>query len=114
MSRYYSDVVQEMDIASLFGQFIIHFGWLNLDREQYVSIGQSFVRFSTADAIFYGKYITNENDFAIYANLEETEATKTQMLFLDETKSTDKPIKTKRRKKNVISNNDVSGTGTTD
>ena len=63
---------------------------------------------------FYGKYITNENNFLIYANLEETEATKTQMVFLDDTKSTDKPIKTKRRKKNGISNNDVSGTGATD
>ena len=111
IDRYFYQIVMEMDISALFDQFMIQFGWLNLDRENFINIGQSFVRFSTPDAIFYGKYITKENDFAIYGNFVHMEPAKT---LVDNNKSVDKPIKAKRRKKNAITQDVVSGTGASD
>ena len=97
LGRYYYRMVQEMDIADLFDKFILQFGWFSLNREEFIAIGQSFVRFSTPDAIFFGKYITRENDFALYGSINE---------------KVEKPIKPKKRKKTVISQNDVSGSST--
>ena len=95
--RYYYRIMQEMIIADLFDRFILQFGWLSLNREEFISIGQYFVRFSTPDAIFYGRYITKENDFALYGSTEEVE-------------KVEKPIKTKKRTKKLISQDDLSGT----
>ena len=88
-------VVLEMDLQQLFGEFTLKFGLFDLATDEFVKIGQSFVRFSTADAIYYGNYITKENDAALYAEptYEPT------------------PIKQKSRKKKLISHNDVSGQG---
>ena len=94
-----------MDIADLFDRFILQFGWFSLNREEFIGIGQSFVRFSTADAIFYGKYITKENDFALYGSTSADH----QIIC---TKVPKKPIKAKKRKKDVISQDGVSGTST--
>ena len=105
-----------MDISSLFDQFIIRFGWFSLQRDEYINIGQSFINFSTPDAIFFGKYITYANDSAIYGNTE-TEGVY-EMNFVDETKAAmmvdENTIKTKRRKKNVISQNDILGSSAPD
>ena len=99
LGHYYYKIVQEMDIADLFDKFILQFGWFSLNREEFICIGQSFVRFSTPDAIFYGKYITKENDYALYGST-------------DQIVKVEKPIKVKKRKKNAISQNDVSGPST--
>ena len=96
LCRYYYRTVQEMDIADLFDRFVLQFGWFSLNREEFISIGQHFVRFSTPGAIFYGQYITKENDFALYGSTDEVE-------------QVEKPIKTKKRKKNVISQDGLSG-----
>ena len=95
MNKYMHLVVLEMDLQQLFGEFTIKFGLFDLATDEFVKIGQSFVRFSTADAIYYGNYITKENDAALYAEpiYEPT------------------PIKQKSRKKKLISHNDVSGQG---
>ena len=95
MKKYMEIVVLEMDLQQLFSDFMIKFGLFDLPNDEFVKLGQSFVRFSTADAIYYGNYITKENDAALYAQptYEPT------------------PIKQKPRKKKLISQNDVSGQG---
>ena len=93
-----------MDIDKLYDRFIVQFGWFTLEREQYVTIGQSFVRFSTPDAIFYGKYITAANDFTLYGHVDSNKVSLNEELA-------EKPIKVKRKKKSDISQNDVLGCG---
>ncbi len=95
MKKYMHIVVLEMDLQQLFSEFTLKFGLFNLDTAEFVKLGQNFVRFSTADAIYYGNYITKENDAVLYAQptYEPT------------------PIKQKPRKKKPISQNDVSGQG---
>ena len=100
LNQYYYRSVLEMDIADLFDRFVMQIGWFTLDREEFISIGQSFVRFSNPDAIFYGKYITKENDFALYGSTADQPSTKVPK----------KPIKARKRKKNAISQDDVPGT----
>ena len=104
MERYISRV--EMNLSSLFDRFVVRFGWFTLDREQFVNLGQAFVDFSTPDAIFYGKYITYKNDFEIYGGETENELIDTVATLGNE-----KVIKGmgKRRKKNVIIENDIFG-----
>lgn len=100
---YFGRVTQQMDILALFGQFIIRFGWFDLQRDEYVNIGEKFIKLSTSDAIFFGNYITYENDKALYASYE-----------LEYSKPEKKSIKAKRRKKNPISENDLLGGGAPD
>ena len=95
MKKYMDIVTLEMDLQQLFGEFIIKFGLFDLPNDEYVKLGQNFVRFSTADAIYYGNYITKENDMALYA----------EQIYIPS------PIKPKSRKKKPISQNDVSGQG---
>ena len=110
LNLYFYRIVPEMDIGELFNKFMIHFGWMELSKEEFISIGQSFVRFSTPDAIFYGKYLSKENDYAIYGS-ERRDTSLHQGVILDTSQCDSKPIKTKRRKKNLISQNDVLGGG---
>ena len=99
---YFERVTQQMDMSSLFDQFIIRFGWFSLQRDEYVNIGENFIKLSTSDAIFFGNYITYENDTALYSIYEaEPESPKPER----------KSIKPKRRKKNPISENDLLGGG---
>ncbi len=107
---YFHRVIPEMDIADLFNKFIIHFGWMELSKEEFIAIGQSFVRFSTPDAIFYGKYLTKENDYIIYGG-DSCQTSVNPGVALNTTECDSKPIKTKKRKKNTISQNDVLGGG---
>ena len=60
-------IVQEFDIKSLFNSFIMKFGYFEISEDEFVQYGQSFVQFSTADAIYFGNYITAELDEALYA-----------------------------------------------
>ena len=89
-----------MDIQKLFHCFLIRFGFFDLPEEELVKIGQYFVRFSTPDAIYYGNYITKENEGGIYCDVAEPEYVPT-------------PIKATKRKAKVISENDFSGTDLT-
>ena len=107
MVRYVDRV--ELNLMTLFDLFIIQFGWFGLDRDGFLNNAQAFVDFSTPDAIFYGKYITYENDYAIYGdtgeNLITEKGSRSPVTPVEE-----KPIKAKRHKKNVSSQNDISGT----
>jgi hypothetical protein len=78
-----------VDLSKLFDQFVIRFGLFTLDQDQFVNIGQSFINFSTPEAIFYGKYINYDNDQGLYGRIESQEFPQN-------------PIKGKRKKKNVI------------
>ena len=93
MEKYMHLIVLEMDLQQLYNEFITKFGWFDLANDEFVKLGQSFVRFSTADAIYYGKYITKENDAVLYA----------------EPIYEPMPIKQKPRKRKLISHDDVSG-----
>ncbi len=100
LDHYYYKIVQELNIADLFDRFILQFGWLSLNRDEFISIGQYFTRFSTPEALFYGKYITKENDLGIYGS-----STCSDQI---EKTSPEKAIKAKKRKKNTISQDDIS------
>ena len=102
LDHYYNKIVIEMDISELFNRFILQFGWISLDQVEFISIGQYFVRFSTPEAIFYGKYITKDNDFALYGHISADDSTKSKDLK--------NPIKAKKRKKKNTSQDGVSGT----
>ena len=103
MERYIERV--ELNLMTLFDLFVIQFGWFGLDRDQFLNNAQAFIDFSTPDAIFYGKYITYENDFAIYGDTGENLVTEKSVSPVEV-----KPIKAKRHKKNVTSQNDIPGT----
>ena len=100
LDLYYYRVISEMDISELFNKFILHFGWLTLDNDEFVAIGQHFVRFSTPDAIYFGKYITKQNDFTLYGSSDEVTEDQPPAI---------KAIKAKRRKNNNISQDGVPG-----
>ena len=102
MARYIDRV--ELNLMTLFDLFVIQFGWFGLDRDQFLNNAQAFIDFSTPDAIFYGKYITYENDYAIYGDTGEN------LITEKDPPVEKKSIKAKRHKKNVSSQNDISGT----
>ena len=105
IDHYFERVTQQMDISALFDQFIIRFGWFSLQRDEYVDNGENFIKLSTSDAIFFGNYITYENDAALYASYDTEPGS---------SKPEKKSIKTKKRKKNTISQNDLLGEGARD
>ena len=110
MERYIGRV--EINLSALFDQFAVQFGWFTLDRDQFLNHAQAFADFSTPDAIFYGKYITYENDFAIYGF---GGATENQLIDKVQVAAPvkEKAIKAKRQKKNVIIQDDIFGTSAT-
>ena len=107
MVRYVNRV--ELDLMTMFDLFIIRFGCFGLDRDQFLNNAQAFIDFSTPDAMFYGKYITYENDFAIYSDMGENLLIEKPVSPVEE-----KPIKAKRHKKNGTSQNDIPGTSAAD
>ena len=90
----------EMDIQKLYNSFLVKFGLFDLPEDEYIKIGQCFVRFSSADAIYYGNYITKDNEKLIYEAPNEPEYKPT-------------PIIGVKRKKIAISEDDFSGTDLT-
>ena len=101
--EHYLDRV-ELNLFTLFDRFVVRFGWFTLDRDQLMCHAQAFADFSTPDAIFYGKYITYENDFALYGDCS------IDKVEIDVPSVKEKPIKAKRQKKNATSQNDIPGT----
>ena len=89
-------VVLEMDIQKLYNDFLLKFGLFSLPEDEFVRLGQSFVRFSTPDAIYYGNYITKENDQLLYSESHNPPYEPT-------------PIKGKKQKKTLTSENGISG-----
>ena len=106
MERYIGRV--EINASAMFDQFVVQFGWFTLDRDEFLNHAQAFADFSTPDAIFYGKYITYENDFAIYGGVTENHLFAKVAAPVKE-----KSIKAKRQKKNVITQDDIFGTSAT-
>ena len=94
------EITLQMDIQKLFHSFLVRFGFFDLPEEEFIKIGQYFVRFSTPDAIYFGNYVTKENEGAIYSNVAEPEYEPT-------------PIKATKRKRIGISEDDFSGTDLT-
>ena len=99
MKTKMSEVSLQMDIQQLYNKFLIKFGLFELPEDELVKLGQCFVRFSTADAIYYGNYITKDNEKLLY-DVTEAEYEPT-------------PIKGVKRKKIIISEDGVSGTDPT-
>ena len=92
----------ELNLSTLLDTFSVHFGLFTLDRNRFLEIGGAFSHFSTPDAIFYGKYINSENDYAIYGAFDKQPEISTPI-------TEEKPIKGKRKKKQTISQNDIPG-----
>ena len=69
MKKYTADVIPEMDIGNLFNIFIVKFGFYEAAKEEFVKTGEYFIKFSSAEAIYYGNYITKEHDQALYAEV---------------------------------------------
>ena len=103
--KCYMNAVQ-LDTDSLWDKFVIHFGWFSLDRNPFIQIGNSFVNYSTPEAVFYGKYITHEIDHMIHQTTENTP--------VDTASHPTEVIKMKKKKTRVISKNGVSGDGRSD
>ena len=96
----------QLDTDSLWDKFVIHFGWFSLDRNPFIQIGNSFVNYSTPEAVFYGKYITHEIDHMIHQTTENTP--------VDTASHPTEVIKMKKKKTRVISKNGVSVDGRSD
>ena len=103
--KAYMNTVQ-IDIDSLWDKFVIHFGWFSLDRNPFIQIGNSFVNYSTPEAVFYGKYITHEIDRMFHQTTEHA--------LLNTVTHPTEVIKPKKKKPRVISKNGVSGDGRSD
>merc|ERR1712013_580283 len=70
MGKKYSTVVgPELDIQQLFNSFIMKFGFFDAPEEEYIKTGQYFVKISSAEAIYYGDYITAEYDRALFGEV---------------------------------------------
>ena len=67
MKKYMHVIALEMDIQLMYNNFILKFGYFNISEEEFIKSGESFIKFSTPDAIYYGNYITQENDHALYS-----------------------------------------------
>lgn len=109
-----------LNIDALFDQFIIQFGWFSLDRAKYIRVGDAFLLVTTPDAIFYGKYITPQNEGAIYGQRQVTPSPPTTEPTVQITNgikrkaksSLKRPIKAKLPKLEPITENDhVLGAG---
>ena len=59
-------IVSQMNIQELFNKFLVKFGLFEVPEKEFLNIGQNFIQFSSPDAIYYGKYITKENDQILY------------------------------------------------
>ena len=58
MKKYITVVAPELDIQQLFNSFIVKFGFYDVTDEEYFKTGQYFVKIISAEAIYYGNYIT--------------------------------------------------------
>ena len=67
MKKYMHLIALEMDFQLLYNNFILKFGYFNISEEEFIKSGESFIKFSTPDAIYYGNYITQEIDHALYS-----------------------------------------------
>ena len=80
----------ELDVRKLYNSFLIRFGMFDLSEDELVMLGQSFLRFSTPDAIYFGNYITKDNEKLFYNNLEyeptPVNATKRRKITIPEDK----------------------------
>lgn len=102
----YMNTVQ-IDIDSLWDKIVVHFGWFSLDRNPFIQIGNSFVNYSTPEAVFYGKYITHEIDRMFHQTVEHPPLNMA-------TAHPTEVIKPKKKKPRVTSKNDVSGDSRSD
>ena len=92
LKKYQSVCCLEMNIQKLYNNFIVRFGLFDIPQDEFIRLGQSFMRFSTPDAIYYGNYISKENDQILYG-----EVTVEAPVYVPT------PIKGRGRKKKVIS-----------
>ena len=69
MRKYSKVVALELDIQKLFNSFIVKFGFFDVSEEEYIKTGQYFVKISSAEAIYYGDYITAEYYQALFGEV---------------------------------------------
>ena len=69
MKKYSTTAGSEIDIKKLFNSFIVKFGFYEAPEEEYIKTGQYFLKFSSAEAIYYGNYITAEYDRPLFGEV---------------------------------------------
>ena len=69
MKKYTKVAAPEIDVKKLFNSFIVKFGYFKAPEEEYIRTAQYFLKFSSAEAIYYGDYITAEYDQALFGEV---------------------------------------------
>ena len=69
MKKYTTVIAPEIEIPKLFNSFIVKFGFFDVPEEEYIKTGQYFLKICSAEAIYYGNYITAEYDSALFGQV---------------------------------------------
>lgn len=116
IKKYSETVALEMDIQKVYNSFLIQFGNFDLPQDEFIQQGQAFVRFSTPEAIYYGNYITKDNQESLYTETISEDTTSYEPIPMVQTKITyeptpiqTKPKKRKYSRKEVIEEKTLSG-----
>ena len=72
VEKYFCAVVNQMDLSTIFDQFVVRFGFFSLSREQFIKEGETFLRQQNSRSIFFGDYITPSLDDGLYADFSHT------------------------------------------
>ena len=99
MKKYTRVVGPELDIQQLFNSFIVKFGFYDVPEEEYIKTGQYFVKISSAEAIYYGDYITTEYDQALFGEVTYNVPTYNPSSPQPSTSEATKPPPTKKPRK---------------
>ena len=99
MKKYSTVAASELDIQQLFNSFIVKFGFYDVPEEEYIKTGQYFVKISSAEAIYYGDYITAEYDQALFGEITYNVPTYNPSSPQPSTSEATKPPPTKKPRK---------------
>ena len=72
---YLPTVLKNMDVSSIFDDFVVRFGFFSLNREKFVDSGKFFLKTATPTSVVFGDYITPSLDFALYGEFSYQEPT---------------------------------------
>ena len=65
LKKYMSITITTIDVDQMFQVYIDKFG-PQLDGDELIIMGKHFMKTLTPDALYYGNYVTTDNDFVIH------------------------------------------------
>ena len=71
--KFMDATIASIDIDKIFQAYLDKFG-PEIDGDELILLGKHFMQTLTPDALYYGNYVTANNDFAIHNKLETTSA----------------------------------------